>query len=127
MMANYPYFGFPHYFNYMNNCSKPASSPSPSFVRKPPSRDNFKTMHYTQTPNQNINGITSQSLNNHKEDFNTNCNTNPENKYLNPIINIFGINLFFDDILIICLIFFLYNEKVTDYYLFFVLILLLLT
>lgn len=40
---------------------------------------------------------------------------------------VFGIKLFFDDILLICLIFFLYNEGVKDQYLFISLILLLLS
>lgn len=40
---------------------------------------------------------------------------------------IFGIKLYFDDILIICILFFLYNEKVQDEELFICLILLLLT
>lgn len=45
----------------------------------------------------------------------------------NPIFEIFGIKLFFDDILIIALIFFLYNEGVRDNLLFIALILLLLS
>ena len=40
---------------------------------------------------------------------------------------IFGIKLFFDDILIICILLFLYNEKVKDESLFVCLILLLLS
>lgn len=40
---------------------------------------------------------------------------------------IFGLKLYFDDILIICILFFLYNEKVHDEELFICLILLLLT
>ncbi len=44
-----------------------------------------------------------------------------------PIFEIFGIKLHFDDILIIALIFFLYNEGVKDNYLFISLILLLLS
>lgn len=43
------------------------------------------------------------------------------------IFEIFGIKLYFDDILLICLIFFLYNEGVKDQYLFIALILLLLS
>lgn len=43
------------------------------------------------------------------------------------IFEIFGIKLYFDDILLICLIFFLYNEGVQDQYLFVALILLLLS
>ena len=45
----------------------------------------------------------------------------------NPIFEIFGIKLFFDDILIVALIFFLYNEGVKDNLLFISLILLLLS
>ena len=44
-----------------------------------------------------------------------------------PIFEIFGIKLYFDDILLIALIFFLYNEGVEDNFLFISLILLLLS
>ncbi len=44
-----------------------------------------------------------------------------------PIFEVFGLNLYFDDILIIALIFFLYNEGVRDNMLFVSLILLLLS
>lgn len=44
-----------------------------------------------------------------------------------PLFQIFGMNLYFDDILIICLIFFLYQEGVKDEGLFMALILLLLS
>lgn len=44
-----------------------------------------------------------------------------------PLFEILGIELYFDDILLICLIFFLYNEGVQDQYLFIILILLLLS
>ena len=40
---------------------------------------------------------------------------------------IFGLKLYFDDVLIICILFFLYTEKVQDEELFICLILLLLT
>ena len=59
--------------------------------------------------------------------------TSPDNKnpkdddYNNNIIEILGIKLHQDDILLICLIFFLYQEGVKDEFLFIVLILLLLT
>lgn len=43
------------------------------------------------------------------------------------LFNIFGIKLYFDDLLLICLIFFLYNEGVKDQSLFIILILLLLS
>lgn len=44
-----------------------------------------------------------------------------------PIFEIFGIKLYFDDILLVSLIFFLYNEGVKDQSLFIALILLLLS
>jgi len=40
---------------------------------------------------------------------------------------IFGIKLYFDDLLLICLIFFLYNEGIKDSFLFVALILLLIS
>lgn len=56
-----------------------------------------------------------------------------ENRHLNSsnddmdFFEIFGLKLYFDDILIICLLFFLYNEGVQDQGLFIALILLLLS
>ena len=43
------------------------------------------------------------------------------------VFEIFGLRLFFDDILLICILFFLYNEGVKDQGLFIALILLLLS
>ena len=45
----------------------------------------------------------------------------------NPLFEIFGLKLYFDDILLLCLIFFLYKEGVNDEYLFLALIMLLLS
>lgn len=44
-----------------------------------------------------------------------------------PFFELFGIQLYFDDILLVCLIFFLYQEGVKDQFLFISLILLLLS
>ena len=55
------------------------------------------------------------------------CNSSDSIYYDKPIFEFFGIKLFFDDILIISLIFFLYNEGVKDQNLFIALILLLLS
>ena len=52
---------------------------------------------------------------------------NFENDFENNYIEFMGIKLYFDDILLICLLFFLYNENVKDTYLFISLILLLLS
>lgn len=58
---------------------------------------------------------------------NKNSEKNEESDESRELFEIFGIKLFFDDILLICLIFFLYNEGVKDQYLFISLILLLLS
>ena len=59
------------------------------------------------------------------------CNTRkfiPQlDKFDEPIFEIFGLKLFFDDVLIISLIFFLYNEGVRDNLLFVSLVLILLS
>ncbi len=53
-------------------------------------------------------------------------NASPED-FENNYIELMGIRLYFDDLLLIGLIFFLYNEEVKDTFLFIALILLLLS
>ena len=50
-----------------------------------------------------------------------------ENRSYEQFFEIFGIKLFFDDLLILALLFFLYKEDVNDSYLFIVLFMLLLS
>ncbi len=57
----------------------------------------------------------------------TSCDARDSYNSSKPIFEIFGIKLFFDDVLLISLIFFLYSEDVKDQSLFIVLILLLLS
>ena len=60
--------------------------------------------------------------------FNDSTDLNSENCSESvDYFEIFGLKLFFDDILLICIIFFLYNEGVKDQWLFVTLILLLLS
>lgn len=44
-----------------------------------------------------------------------------------PMFNLLGLNIYFDDILIVCILFFLYSEHVDDPFLFIVLVLLLMS
>lgn len=110
---------------------------------------NFKRQNYTPTRQQFQKGIRTQFQDEINSKTNTNINirsktntrTHSEmdlkkiseirdtsNKFEeNALFEVFGIKLYFDDILLICLIFFLYNEGVQDQYLFIVLILLLLS
>lgn len=52
---------------------------------------------------------------------------NYEPDFNSDFFEIFGLKLYFDDLLLICLIIFLYNEGVKDQFLFISLILLLLS
>lgn len=66
---------------------------------------------------------------NYNSSYNYNNKTNNDlnDSNNNFVLNILGLNLYYDDILLICLIFFLYNEGVKDESLFLILILLLLS
>lgn len=61
-----------------------------------------------------------------KKDKNTD-NTEENNRDDREFFEIFGIRLYFDDILILCLLYFLYKEDVHDEMLFLALILLLIS
>lgn len=121
MIQNYPYYGLPNYMNHLNNNNH-------NFV------NNYKA-NYSNCKNE-VNNFNDSTNFEKKDSFSKNCNNNKlncENSNLvsnsstaKPIFNIMGINFYFDDILILCIIFFLYSEHVNDPYLFIILILLLL-
>lgn len=100
------------------------------------SKNNNSSMYAGSSINKN-NYINSQSRIEDKYDFNNsnkcynkysfnNCNEkeNSKNEY-EPFFTIFGIDLYFDDILILALLLFLNTEDVKDSYLYIVLIMLL--
>lgn len=102
---------------------------------------------YTPSNSNNLNMNKSYNYNNYEKNnnfdkkYNTNTfeiksnidnkSNNPNNSntsnYSNDFFEIFGFKFSFDDILIICLLFFLYQEDVKDNYLYMALILLLLS
>ncbi len=90
----------------------------------------YRNKHYS---NYAQNRINENGINEDKEDckkddtLNTTNSQTRGNSTDSPIFEIFGVKLFFDDILLISLIFFLYNEGVKDQSLFISLILLLLS
>lgn len=77
--------------------------------------------------------INNKTHNNNGYSFNDKDNCDKKNESRSnenedsPLFQLFGINLYFDDILLVCLIFFLYQEGVKDEGLFISLILLLLS
>lgn len=102
MMCNFPFY--PHFpsKSYRSYPHKFNKSP----IRKP---------NYTSEHSAKANAL---KENNHK---------NAENTDDEKFFEILGIKLYSDDILLLCLIFFLYKEGVQDEYLFIALIMLLLS
>ena len=101
-----PYFRFPH-FPFPNNIRYYNSKYYNSMVNKSISSDTNKTLAVPLTTVE------------HKK----NSSHNNENYFF----ELLGLKLYFDDVLLICLIFFLYQEGVKDEELFISLILLLLS
>ncbi|MBR1802733.1 MAG: hypothetical protein IJ777_02015 [Clostridia bacterium] len=139
MTYNYPFFRFPHmgrypsypphYANYSAPVDRvgltprtlPAVRPrkeEPSFSQK---GENFHTndtikekAFHQKSERQSINLLSNLFHQEDREDE-------------EPFFEIFGLKLYYDDMLLIGLIFFLYQEEVKDQYLFIALILLLLS
>lgn len=101
MMYSYPFFSFPHtrwgYSHYPRYNTKNSTNPNTSFPVLP-KKEEKKHSHLS------------------------------ENKPKEPyFFEIFGLKLYYDDVLLICLIFFLYQENIQDQYLMIILILLLIS
>ena len=114
--------------------------PPPSFMRRPVPHN--YTKNFIQT--EKINSTQSSTKFNNKNTVNSSNTSSNSNAASAPkystsnsfpiffntnevIFELFGIKIFFDDILIICILFFLYQEGIQDEYLFISLILLLLS
>lgn len=107
MIPNYAYWGLPNYMKYVNT---PGYYPPQNIPMNKKSTNNEKRIPYSSNSTEK----------NSSPNF-----TNENNS--EPLLTVFGINFYFDDILIICLLFFLYNENVSDTSLFLVFIILLLS
>ena len=97
-MPRFPFFSFPYNYSYYNY-------PKYHNINKNSIIDN-KT---------NINNTIKSSFNHNHHSSDKEC----------PIFEIFGIKLYLDDLIIIGLLFFLYQEKVNDEMLYIILFLLL--
>ena len=80
-------------------------------------QNNFSSSNY------NENGVNQNDYNENRTNKKNNSKSNNDNYFF----ELFGLKLYFDDVLLICLIFFLYDEGVRDNELFISLILLLLS
>lgn len=102
-----PYFNFPSFFN----------KPFPYNMHNP-LKSSLKDIPKVNSGVFNNNYLEEKKYSEKKND------SNSSTEYF---FELFGIHLYFDDILLICLLFFLYGENVKDDGLFICLILLLLT
>lgn len=138
MIPDYPYFGLPNYMQYINpnsyahslNSNIYNNSAVHNYHRNANScNKNFNTnqinhkFNYQKKSSANLPNYSGDSINSSNPHHSTSNSSSKEF----PLLTLLGINLYFDDVLLICIIFFLYNEKVNDPYLFFSLILLLLS
>ena len=138
-MYSYPFFSFPHIGKYSHyyssrtpimkqpirselyhssgSCTRPLNANSPNLSRKQSCEPVKNTVKEKSSPKKAPTGFSFLNSFLHQED------RGEEEEFF----NLFGIKLYHDDILLIGLIFFLYQEDVKDQYLFFALILLLLS
>lgn len=106
MIFQPPFYRPPYFYN-------------PTYRRNYINNYEHKQPDIKETPSDNI---SSNKENDKVPSYETRSNNNN-----NEFIEIFGIKLFFDDILILCLLFFLYKQNVNDPLLFIALLLLLLS
>ena len=134
MIYNYPFFGVPNYLNYNLN------SPNQYVGKKNLSQVSSYHTNTNKNSHSNINNLNANRTdipkyfktpnrvqsNTSRETTNIGSIQNKKREDEDPLFNFGGIPLYFDDVLLICLILFLYNEKIDDYYLLLALVLLLL-
>lgn len=151
-MNFYPFFGPPfyrrpsHYYsgnNYAYNAKRetahnsgcaPTYNPGHNVNYNSTYRSNNNLHNYSNVPNKNTETHYSPSITPSQNNRDNNNNSLPcidscfeDNYFSDEYFEIFGLKLHFDDILIICILFFLYQEDVKDTYLYISLILLLLS
>lgn len=131
-MANFPFFNLP-YYNYRNYYSK-----YNNFYKNNPNPENYKNHQEDKNvENEPILEENVQVLMNQKTHENRSSKHNSLgpirfsfdsfNNFEEPVIEFMGLKLYLDDLIIIGILFFLYEEDVKDDLLFISLIMLLLS
>lgn len=110
MIFPYPYFNFPYYHR-----------PSRYGYYYPHPSNPMVKRHSVDPHTKNVGASITRPKQGNTQKKETSTNED------SPLFQIFGLNLYFDDILLVCLIWFLYQEGVKDEGLFMALILLLLS
>lgn len=117
-MGAFPFFGFPYNRYYYNNFRGTYPHLNSQYDT------NSVSQAFTENDTKSLENVDNSSVstdNEISEDRKISSNMDE------PIFEILGISLYLDDIIILCLLFFLYTEGVQDELLFIVLILLLLS
>ncbi len=142
MMYSYPFYSFPRLKRYPSYYGSNLSIHREQAISSTIPRDFSnhvgafpKSYQPTLKPSSHIKSINKDKKNTRKSvpqniKKDTFCDTDKNvksEKNDDVLFEIFGLKLFYDDVLLICLIFFLYQEGVEDQYLFIALILLLLS
>lgn len=120
MMFHAPNLGLPYYNRYTRYGYRYPYSPYRSYFSRTNSNSFNSSSNYFVNRDNNLYGSSNKDIG---KDTNNRINDSSDS----PLFQLFGINLYFDDILLICLIWFLYDEGVKDEGLFIALILLLLS
>jgi len=123
-MPRFPYFPYSYYRNpYYANTFKP----NYNNTYLPSIKNSLKeNIEYNNIPNNQQHSFSSNnnSYYNQESKIKKSSSINKEDNYF---IELLGFKLYFDDVLILCLLFFLYTENIKDEGLFIALILLLIT
>ena len=128
MMYNYPFFNFPSFRRYTYRPTERYVSGYSPTQNNP--QNNHNPQNYSRKINRNQNNASQNCKSYNNVNSNPISNTSDDKegfKDRQELFDFLGIKLYFDDVLLICLIFFLYNEGVKDQYLFISLIMLLLS
>lgn len=129
-MFNFPFFRFPYpnYYPYYNNyVKKTNNSCIKSFEQNKDEtikQENYENKENQENINQNENRSYKYNSFGPIKFINPFTNDVQDNE---PIIELLGLQLYLDDLIILGLLFFLYKEEVQDEMLFLALLLLLLT
>lgn len=119
-----PIFRFPFFYNH-NYYSKPFYPYTQSFTNNRFTQNKYDNSKHNSNYKLNIESEPLYTKSEHCSNGNDDSRSFYDKE--NYFFELFGLKLFFDDILLLCLIFFLYQEGVRDDELFLSLVLLLLS
>ncbi len=127
MMFNFPFIPYYRSRNYQFNKNQYSKLKYNNSYFQNNKNYNFGNNYSNSNQISNIthqNNIKCESKSNFKISNDKPFCSNPEESFL---LDIFGLKLYYDDVLLLCLIIFLYTEGIKDDFLFIILILLLLS